>query len=335
MRKTLPFLLLAALPASFLACKSSREDLQPAAPADYVQLKAGNYIIYRLDSTVFTNSGRTIEFHSYQERQLIDSPVTDAQGRPSWRVYRSLRDVSGNGPWSPAGTMLFTLTNGTYEVQEDNMRTLRLVSPVLLGTTWHGNQFVGPDPYQALLGQFDLDDDITQWNYTVSALKEDVTVNGKPYSGVATINIVDDKLLPDTLDVQNNSVQIPQGSKLVWLRGNATGSITLRPPATPPPGQQVSVFNHANQSAVLNGIQVPPTYGRNYEYVNNAWTYGSGTDTLFQYPPFGYRTYARDQYARGIGLITQDYILYQFDPNPGGTPFTKGFGVKRTILEHN
>ena len=334
MRKIVPFLLLAAVPASFLACKTSKEELQPETPAQYLSLQPGKYIIYRLDSTVYTNSGRTTEFHSYQERHLVDSLVTDGLGRPSWRIYRSLRPVNGNGPWTPAGTFLVTLTNNAYEVQEDNMRTLRLVTPVREGATWRGNQFVGPDPYVSLFA-FDNDDNIQDWDYTISSVGQDVTINGKPYSGVATVDIVNEQLLPDTLDVNNDSVQIPTGSKLVWLRGNATSTIAINPPATPPPGRQVSVFNYSNRTAVLDGIEVPPTKGRNYEFVNNSWTYGSGEDTLFPHPPFGFRSFARDQYARGIGLITQEYVLYQYEPNPNGTPFTIGFGLKRTILEHN
>src|SRR5690349_17198586 len=135
MRKNVPFLLLAALPATFLACKSSKEELLPETPADFVSLQPGKYIIYRLDSTVYTNSGRTTEWHSYQERHMVDSSLTDALGRPSWRIFRSLRDVAGSGAWQPAGTYLVTLTNGTYEVQEDNLRTIRLATPIREGSS--------------------------------------------------------------------------------------------------------------------------------------------------------------------------------------------------------
>ncbi|RYD88298.1 MAG: hypothetical protein EOP50_19325 [Sphingobacteriales bacterium] len=95
------------------------------------------------------------------------------------------------------------------------------------------------------------------------------------------------------------------------------------------------MYNFSTQPAVLNSITTNPAYGRNYEYYNGAWDYGGGVDTTTQILPFGFRSYGHEQYARGIGLITQELELFEFQPNPGGTPYTIGFGVKRTILEHN
>ncbi|MDB5196616.1 MAG: hypothetical protein JWP88_987, partial [Flaviaesturariibacter sp.] len=50
---------------------------------------------------------------------------------------------------------------------------------------------------------------------------------------------------------------------------------------------------------------------------------------------FASRSFARDKIAKGIGLISQEYILWEYQPNPNGTPYKIGFGVKRTILDHN
>ncbi|GAB4091208.1 hypothetical protein [Flaviaesturariibacter terrae] len=334
MRKLVPFLLVAALPASFLACKSSKEELLPETPAGFVSLQPGKYIIYRLDSTVYTNSGRNTEWHSYQERHLVDTAVTDGLGRPSWRIFRSLRNVSGNGPWQPAGTYLVTLTNGTYEVQEDNLRTIRLATPLREGASWKGNRFLAQEPYSALYN-FNNDDNIADWDYTVSSVDQEVTVNGQTYPGVASIDIINEQILPDTLTVAGNSVTVPPDSKLVWLRGNASAPITIVPPQNPVQGRELSVYNFSNQPAVLNNIATPNGFGRNYEFHNGAWTWYNGEDTTTQILPFGFRSFARDQYARGVGLITQEYTLYEFQPNPNGTPYSIGFGVKRTILEHN
>ncbi|RYY59464.1 MAG: hypothetical protein EOO12_16210, partial [Chitinophagaceae bacterium] len=263
---------------------------------------------------MYTNSGRTTEWHSYQERHLVDTIVTDALGRPAWRIFRSLRALNGSGAWMPAGTFVATVTAGTYELQEDNMRSIRLSTPVREGATWRGNRFLGADPYNNLYA-FDNDNNIADWDFTVTGVNQDLTVNGKTYSGVASVDIVNEQLLPDTIDVSGSSVQIPTGSKLVWLRGNSTANtITLTPPVTPPPGRLLSVYNFTNRPVVLNGIETLPTLGRNYEYYNNSWTYGNGEDTTTAYLPFGFRSFAREQYARGVGLIAQEYVLYEFQP---------------------
>ncbi|RYY87885.1 MAG: hypothetical protein EOO15_10615 [Chitinophagaceae bacterium] len=333
MRKTLPFLLLAGL-AALWSCKSSKEELLPETPASYFTLESGKYIIYRLDSMVFTNSGRNTEWHSYQERHLVDSLVTDGLGRPAWRVFRSIRNAAGSSPWQQAGTFLVTVSNAGYELTEDNMRTLRLINPVRTGMTWKGNRYLGSEPYSTLFN-FNNDDNIADWDYTVTGIDEEVTLNGQTYNGVATVDQVNESILPDTVNVVNDSVRTPPASKLIWIRGNATGPITIVPAPNPSQGRELSVYNFSNRPAELNGIVTPVDRGRNYEYYNGSWTYLGGVDTTTQILPFGFRSFGREQYARGLGLVSQEYVLYEFQPNPNGTPYSIGFGVKRTILAHN
>jgi hypothetical protein len=41
------------------------------------------------------------------------------------------------------------------------------------------------------------------------------------------------------------------------------------------------------------------------------------------------------QYSKNIGMVNQVYILWEYQPNPNGTPYQTGFGIKRTIIDHN
>jgi hypothetical protein len=50
---------------------------------------------------------------------------------------------------------------------------------------------------------------------------------------------------------------------------------------------------------------------------------------------FGSRTYLVDRYAKNIGLVYQEIIMWEYQPNPNGTPFKVGFGVKRSMIDHN
>ena len=48
------------------------------------------------------------------------------------------------------------------------------------------------------------------------------------------------------------------------------------------------------------------------------------------------KTFSEDKYAKGIGLVYQELIMRERNPNTGDTgSFQVGFGVKRTMLEHN
>jgi hypothetical protein len=51
---------------------------------------------------------------------------------------------------------------------------------------------------------------------------------------------------------------------------------------------------------------------------------------------FASRTLSLDKYAKNVGLVYQERIMWEYQPNlTGPSPYKTGFGVKRTLLEHN
>jgi hypothetical protein len=58
-------------------------------------------------------------------------------------------------------------------------------------------------------------------------------------------------------------------------------------------------------------------------------------ETISDPRAYAYKNLAVDRYAKGVGLIFQEFIMWEYQPNPGGLPYKVGFGVKRTILDHN
>lgn len=46
--------------------------------------------------------------------------------------------------------------------------------------------------------------------------------------------------------------------------------------------------------------------------------------------------YAVDKYAKGVGLVYQEMVMWEYQPNPGGpSGYKTGFGVKRSMIDHN
>jgi len=97
-KQTRHLVLFTLLTLVFFSCKKSTEDYPTAQLSEYQPLATGKYITYRLDSTVFKSFGTVPEVHSYQEKHVVDSLLPDALGRPSYRVFRFIRDTSGTGP---------------------------------------------------------------------------------------------------------------------------------------------------------------------------------------------------------------------------------------------
>ena len=51
---------------------------------------------------------------------------------------------------------------------------------------------------------------------------------------------------------------------------------------------------------------------------------------------YGYINFSVNKYAKGIGLVYEEVEMWEYQPNPGGNSgYRTGFGVKRTMIDHN
>lgn len=334
--KTFPILRLLPLFLFFLAaCSDKKDTLDHETVDQYVTAVPGKYRIYRVDSTVFVAGGTVQEIHSYQQKEVVDAAVTDALGRPSMRIYRYTRDLAGTQPWRSIGTYLLTATPQTVETTEDNLRVVRLASPVTKGASWSGNRFLAFSPYEALFGYDYISDDyLGDWNFTYTQTGETVPMNGKSFNNVITVSQINDISVPDTFRLTSNAVTIGSATTYALVEGNATDTVQLTVTA-PKANQLLTVWNKASQPLKLNNILTPVGFARIYQYTNGKWGHGFGKDSLLSDPIFAYKNFGLEKYAKGVGLIFQDLLLWEFQPNPGRTPFFLGFGIRRSLIEHN
>ncbi len=189
MRSPLFKIFLIPITASLLFSCKKNEVFQSDPLSDYIPLSTGKYITYQLDSTVFVNFNTQSEKHIYQEKQVIDLPVPDALGRPSYRVFRYLRDSAGILPWAPAGTFFITPTGKTTELIENNLRYVKLSLPIKQDFSWNANRYLPETPLRQLYS-FTNDGDmkLEEWNSSYSDLGATLNLNGKMISNVITIN---------------------------------------------------------------------------------------------------------------------------------------------------
>lgn len=250
--RTQPFLVL--LTATFLvfSCKKETEAFKDQPVSDYIVTQPGKFIIYRTDSTLFPNFGASTKINSYQEKFEIDAATTDNLGRPSYRVFRSVRDTAGSQAWQSKGTLFFTPATNGLEVVENNLRFLKLAGPVKQDNTWKGNRYLPNNPYSTYY-EFSNDVNIADWDYTYKGVDETTTLNGKKVMGVATVEQI------------SESVNAP--------------------------------------------VTLPGAYG----YVNTSV----------------------EKYAKGIGMVYQELTMWEYQPPSSPRPGYRGFGVKRSMLDHN
>jgi hypothetical protein len=184
------FSLMAIVVCSLFSC-NEKEEFTSDKMSDFLPLVTGKYITYRLDSLVYTNFGRTIETHRYQVKEQVDAAITDNLGRPSYRVFRYLRDSLGLSPWQPVGTYLITPLTDQVELIEDNFRIIKMHMPIKDGFSWKGNRYFPSEPYEPKY-PFSNDNFMQDWDFYYEGQPASFSYRGINYTDVLSIEEADE-----------------------------------------------------------------------------------------------------------------------------------------------
>lgn len=109
---------------------------------DYYPLTAGKFVIYQVDSTVFTEIPKDTINYNYQLKEVIADNFTDATGALTHRLERYVRTKTGSSnytAWRLFDVWAIRATNAAIEIQESNVRYTRLTFPVQKNSIWNGN----------------------------------------------------------------------------------------------------------------------------------------------------------------------------------------------------
>ncbi len=192
----LALLLIVVLIFAITGCHKTAPSLYASNPLTnyYMPLAIGKYITYRMDSLTFYYFGQSDTTNSYLAKDIIEDSTTDNLGRLSWIVTRYLSDTTGMVPWQPTETYLVTPTKGTIEVNENNLRYLKLTYPMANGDNWTGNTYLPTAPFQDHFSFSDqINTDLQAWNYTYQNVNRPfVVANNTAYDSTVTVLQVND-----------------------------------------------------------------------------------------------------------------------------------------------
>ncbi len=169
----------------FSACENSKEEFVTESYKEYFPLGISKSITYRVDSTVFTQSGSKVEVHKYQVKHTVQSEIADNQGRKAYLINRLIRNEAGTTPWLENGNYTVTPLDDQAEVVENNLRVIRLRNPMKKNFSWRGNAYLPGSPYRPAY-DMDAGSDMNQWQFTYSDFG-DTTVNGQSYQNVWSV----------------------------------------------------------------------------------------------------------------------------------------------------
>ncbi|MEJ8820386.1 hypothetical protein [Lacibacter sp. H407] len=172
------------------SCKRT-ETLETLSLEELIPLQVGKYITYRLDSLVFTNSGKLTEVHRYQIKHTIDRQSVDNQNRPTWVVVTYINDSTGIGPWVRNGTYTITPVDKRLEVTENNLRVIKINLPSRVGFTWKGNAYLPDRPFNPEY-PISIDANMSLWDFQFETVSASETVGSNQLNDVTTIFHIDE-----------------------------------------------------------------------------------------------------------------------------------------------
>nr|WP_294908069.1 hypothetical protein [uncultured Lacibacter sp.] len=185
-----PFLLACTLLLLLNSCKRT-ETLETLTIDELVPLTVGKYITYRLDSLVFTNAGKAEEIHRYQVKHVVDRESTDNLGRPAWVIATYLNDSVASGQWVQNGTYTITKVDKRLEVNEHNLRMIKLNLPVREGFVWRGNTHLPDHPYSPEF-PLGIDESMDLWEYRYENINASETIGTTQLTDVTTVFHIDE-----------------------------------------------------------------------------------------------------------------------------------------------
>jgi hypothetical protein len=220
MRKLFLFTAIASL-IIFSACKKSTVELSIAPLSDYYPLTVGKYITYSLDSIVYyANFGTSATVNSYQIKQVVDAKITDNLGRPAYRIVRYIRNNAASA-WVPDNTFMAVPTETSIEFVENNLRFLKLKSPLRQDYNWKGNAYINTSSLSSTLKYLD------DWDYTYDSLNVPAKIGALTIDSTIKVAQIDDLSAIDRTFSEEKyakGIGLIYRNFLYWNKGNANGT---------------------------------------------------------------------------------------------------------------
>jgi hypothetical protein len=162
------------------ACQKQTIELNFEPLESYFPIKKGTVLTYRLDSTSYTGVNNAKSVNSYFIRDVFDSSITDNLGKTTFIYKRSIRSKLDTTKWDLLTTYRIAIDSSKLYITENNLRFIKMVSPIREGITWKGNSFINTNENTGLAYY-------ENWDYTYGKLNESLTINNIPIASTLSV----------------------------------------------------------------------------------------------------------------------------------------------------
>lgn len=156
------------------------KDLGDDIDRQYYPVEVGNYWIYEVSETTFTNQflREPTDSITYQVRERVDTVFRNQAGELTYKVIRSKR-ANASQSWGSDSIVTIQRSLSDLRYTRDNVKKVKLIFPLTENKKWNANAFNNLEPEEYSLSQvgqpFSLDDTVyTSTVRVVQALNENL-----------------------------------------------------------------------------------------------------------------------------------------------------------------
>lgn len=111
---------------------------------DYYPTTAGKFVIYDVDSIVYTDLPKDTLSYKYRIKEKIADSFTDNEGQPAIRLERYIKRYNplksyDSIPWTILEVWMVNASQTSVQVRESNVRFTKLIFPIQEKAEWNGN----------------------------------------------------------------------------------------------------------------------------------------------------------------------------------------------------
>ena len=128
-----------------VACtKKTSESNSNVLGLDYYPITAGKFIVYEVDSTVYTYLTRDTIHYKFLLKEKIADSFIDNTGQTAIRLERFVKKYDLKKPydslqWAIRDVYMINANNKSIQAVENNLRFTKIIFPVQSNVTWNGN----------------------------------------------------------------------------------------------------------------------------------------------------------------------------------------------------
>ncbi len=193
---------------SVFSCKNEIIEYNPKNQSNfYYPIAVGSIWTYKLDSIIYDNSGTVIDtFQGIVKETIIDS-FENSTGDIEYTIERANKEGDN---WHVTDIWSTSKTDSRVYRTEDNLKFIKMISPVEKKVGWDGNAFIDTEnTIVKIAGEsikmFD------QWHYRYTDVGVEETIGENTYDDIAIVQQVDKE------DVYSRRFSIEKYAKNIGL----------------------------------------------------------------------------------------------------------------------